>query len=217
MHEHYTKMKKPILALIIIGLLTIVLAAAYSAGKNNTTSVKDTVPRLVQQVKESNDACPVYTEDKIENAQVTFLPVAMPTNERKALEHEAIGKEFNSVTFSKGLYNYGTGLDNLNDPYPWFIEDINTNTDLGKIRIYYGNTAMNHTPHVAYVVKDNKVILVVSGANIHAERSYPNGLEVIETLDWNVGKYKRIKYEYVEGKFTPLWYQISCDVTNQQK
>ncbi|MEK7573813.1 MAG: hypothetical protein AAB531_05300 [Patescibacteria group bacterium] len=209
-------MKKPVVV-IIIGLLIVVLAVLFCSSKNNTTSVGNTVPRLVQQVKESDDACPVYIADRIDNAQVTFLPVTIPINERKALEHDAIGKEFNLVTLSKGLYNYKTGREDLIEPYPWFIEDIDTHTDLGKIKIYYGNTAMNHTPHVAYVVKDNEVIFITSGANIRVERSYPNGLEVIETLDWNIGKYKRLKYEYVNDEFVPVWYQISCDVASKQE
>ena len=186
------------------------LSYAYNKGDNQEVSINDVNTPLARMVKEEEDVCPISNNARSENAIATFLPVSI--NNGNYFEHQALGKEFDPLEFSEGLYNYETGQDNSIEQYPWFIEDIDTFTSLGKIKVYYGNTAMNHTPHIAYIVKDNRVIFVASGANIQVERSNPNGLEIRETLDWNTGKYKRTKYEFNKGKFTPDWYQISCRI-----
>ena len=204
-------LSKKTLILIIFGMVAgFVLSYLYGKGGNQAVSINNVNAPLTRIVEEGEDICPVNNNAQSENAIATFLPVTI--NNGVSFGHEALGKEFDSVKFSEGLYNYETGQENSTKQYPWFIEDIDTFTSLGKVKVYYGNTAMNHTPHIAYVVRDNKVIFVASGANIQVERSNPNGLEVTETLDWNTGKYKRTKYEFNEGKFTPDWYQISCRV-----
>jgi len=202
---------KKTVILIILGMLAgFALSYTYVKGDNQKVLINDVNAPLTRMVKEEEDVCPIDSNPRSENAIATFLPVSISGG--NTFEHEALGKEFDSVKFSESLYNYETGQDNQTSPYPWYIEDIDTYTDLGKIKIYYGNTAMNHTPHIAYVVKDGKVIFVASGANIALERSLPSGLEASETLDWNKGKYKRTKYEFAKGKFIPIWYQISCNV-----
>lgn len=202
---------KKTLILIILGMMAgFALSYFYIKGGNRAVSTNNTNAPLAGIVKEGEDVCPINNNSRSENARATFLPVSISGG--NTFEHKALGKEFDLATFSEGLYNYETGQDNSIEQYPWFIEDIDTFTSLEKIKIYYGNTAMNHAPHIAYVVKDNKVIFVASGANIQVERSNPNGLEITETLDWNTGKYKRTKYEFNKGKFTPVWYQISCRI-----
>lgn len=140
----------------------------------------------------------------------------VPINERESSDHESIGTKFDPVEFGNDLYNPETGQKDDGDTYPWSIEDLYIGAPSKSEKIYYGYTAMNHTPHVAYIVKDGIVIFMAGGTNIHVQSSIPNGIEVSETLDWINGKYKRTKYEYVDGKFIPAWYQISCDVTNKQ-
>jgi len=204
-------MNKKNLLLVVLGILIGLVFNFYTKDNSNSVPVAGSQETsLTKAVKESEEVCPITHELRYQNANVSFLPV--PIDHINVKENDAVGKEFEAAKFSESLYNPETGQDNSNSPYPWFIEDIDTYTDLGEIKVYYGNTAMNHTPHVAYVVKDNKVIFVAGGANIHVERSYPNGLETTETLDWNTDRYKRIKFDYVKGKFSPLWYQISCGV-----
>lgn len=201
---------------ILIGVLLVVL---FKDNKENNiaTSVENTVPQLVQQVKEKDQVCPIDTKDQIDIARVTFLPVPIPTNERETPEYEAksVGTKFDPVGLSKDLYNQGTG-GNGGNPYPWLIQDMTlvAPDSNDKVKIYYGNIAMNHTPHIAYVVNDGIIIFVAARTGVYIEQSTPNGIEVAETLDWDKGKYKRTKYEYVNSKFTPVWYQISCNVTN---
>ncbi len=204
------KNKKSIVLLILGILIGFVLSNIYGKGGNQAVSINDINAPITRIVKEEEDVCPINNNALSENAIATFLPVII--NNGATFEHEALGKEFDLLEFSKGLYNYETGKDNSTEQYPWYIEDIDTFASLGMLKVYYGNTAMNHTPHIAYIVKDNKIIFVASGANIQIERSNPNGLEITETLDWNKGKYKRTKFDYVGGKFTPKWYQISCQV-----
>jgi len=203
--------RKTLLFLIIGMLAGFALSYIYGKGGNQAVSTNNINAPLTRVVKEGEDICPISNNAQSENAIATFLPVTIGNN-GMSFEHEALGKEFDPLEFSKGLYNYETGQENSTELYPWYIEEIDTFTPLGKLKVYYGNTAMNHTPHIAYVVKDNKVIFVAGGANIQVERSNPNGLEITETLDWNKGKYKRTKLDYVGGKFTPKWYQISCQV-----
>ena len=202
--------RKTLLFLIIGMLAGFTLSYAYNKGGNQEVSINDVNTPLARMVKEEEDVCPISNNARSENAIATFLPVSI--NNGNYFEHQALGKEFDPLEFSKGWYNYETGQENSTELYPWYIEEIDTFTPLGKLKVYYGNTAMNHTPHIAYVVKDNKVIFVAGGANIQVERSNPNGLEITETLDRNKGKYKRTKFEYVKGEFTPVWYQISCSV-----
>lgn len=202
---------KKTLLLIFLGMVAgFAVSYFYSKGGNQALSINSTDAPLVRMVKEGEDVCPINNNARSANAIATFLPVSISGG--NTFEHEALGKEFDSVKFSEGLYNFETGQENSTEQYPWFIEDIDTFTSLGKVKVYYGNTAMNHTPHIAYVVKDNRVIFTASGANIQVERSNPNGLETTETLDWNTGKYKRTKYDFNDDKFIPDWYQISCRI-----
>lgn len=208
MIDHYVR-KKTFIILVLGIVIGFVFSNIYGKGGNQAVSINDVNAPFTRIVKEGEDVCPINNNSQTENAIATFLPVSI--NE-KSFKHEAMGKVFDPLEFSKGLYNYETGKDNSTEQYPWYTENIDTNSSLGNLIVYYGNTAMNHTPHIAYVVKDNKVIFVAGGANIQVERSNPNGLEITETLDWNKGKYKRTKFDYAEGKFTPKWYQISCRV-----
>lgn len=68
---------------------------------------------------------------------------------------------------------------------------------------------MNHTPHVAYVVRDGVVIFYAKGANVQLG-PVSNGFLVHVTLDWNIDKYETTKYENVNGEYKPVWYQITC-------
>lgn len=164
----------------------------------------------IRPVKEDEIECPLISDNFSDNAKVAFMPVTLFNSQ--ALAHKELNKDFDPVIFSDGLYNFETGNENNNELYPWYVEEIDTHNELGNLTVYYGNTAMNHTPHIAYVIKEGKVIFVANGANINIDASNPNGLETTETLDWNTGKYKRVKYVFSKGKFVPSWYQISCDV-----
>lgn len=196
--------------LIGIGILIGYFASSINTPNKNEGSKNEVHLQAVKPVKEDEIECPIISDNFLDNAKVTFLPVLLLNS--PTYTHKDLNKEFDAAKFSQGLYNFETGKENKIEQYPWYVEDFDTYNDLGKLIVYYGNTAMNHTPHMAYVVKDNKVIFIASGANIHVETSNPNGLETTETLDWNTGKYKRTKFEYKNGSFIPTWYQISCKV-----
>jgi hypothetical protein len=160
---------------------------------------------LMQQVKEDDDVCPIIADGDYDQARVTFLPVPIEMD----LEHtktEARHEVFDPVLEGKDLYTI-TGD-------PWYIQEIDVDWDRVLEKVYYGNVAMNHTPHTAVIVKDGKAIFRAGGANVWIETEALNSIDVTVTLDWVTGKYKRTRYNIINGHFVPVWYQISCEIMN---
>lgn len=140
------------------------------------------------------------------NSNITCLaesPVSIKEEDSDGMKSDAVGQKFDPVELGKDLYNYD------NEKSPWQIEELDIDGDLKKEKVYYGKVAMNHTPHVAYVVKDGVVIFYAGGANVQLEQA-SNGFLVHVTLDWNIDKYETTKYEKVNGEYKPVWYQITC-------
>lgn len=202
-------------AMLYLLLLTLGFSAGYFL--KHTTASK---PVIIQSqlnekannkkmsmmaLKEDEDICPIKIGSHFIDAKVTFLPVPIDKEDLDRMKSDDVGKRFDPVVMGKDLYKY----DSEN---PWQIEELDIDGDLKKEKVYYGKVAMNHTPHVAYLVKDGLVIFIVGGANIQLKQTVTNGFKVSETLDWNIGKYKTTKYEYTDKKFKPVWYQISCDI-----
>ncbi len=190
---------------VLIGLLAFLLKNENSSS-DSLTADKNNQKVSIRAVREDEDICPIKTDSRFVDARVTFLPVLIEQEDTNRLKSNALGKKFDPVELGKDLYRYS------DEKSPWLIEELDIDGDLKQEKVYYGNIAMNHTPHVAYVVKDGVVVFVAAGANVWLDQSVPNGFQVGETLDWNVGKYRTIKYEYADGKFKALWYQITCGV-----
>ncbi len=189
----------------LIGLSAFLLNNE-SSSNDSLTENKNNQEISVRAVREDEDICPIKADSRFADARVTFLPVPIEQEDTNRLKSDVLGKKFDPVELGKDLYKFSDGES------PWIIEEFDIDGDLKKEKVYYGNIAMNHTPHVAYVIKDGVIVFVAAGANVWLDHSVPNGFQVGETLDWNIGKYKTTKYEYVDGKFKALWYQITCDV-----
>ena len=96
---------------------------------------------------------------------------------------------------------------------PWKERKFDVDGDKTEERVLDANLAMNHTPHVIKIVKNGNVIFEASGANVWIDEVYDhNGFFLKVTLDWNKGTYKKTRYIFQDGKFIPVWYQISCAV-----
>jgi len=190
---------------VFIGLLLGMLLSVLISPFNNDSSKTTDANSLAIQVREDEDVCPVKGSIGEGNARVTFLPV--PIHSTGTNQHPDLNTSFNLTEFRSKLYREG----NLEHHYP--VEEVLI--DGGKeLQVYYGDLAVNHLPHIAYVVEDGTTIFVTEGANVRIEGAFLNGIQVVETLDWNKGKYKRTMFEYIDGNFFPRWYQISCDVNN---
>ena len=93
----------------------------------------------------------------------------------------------------------------------WTETKFDVDADHKPESILTANIAMNHTPHVLRIVKDNFVIFKYEGAGVYAAQVDNNdGFILTETLDWNKNLTKQTRYDYDSGKFIPIWYQENC-------
>lgn len=157
-------------------------------------------------VKEDEEICPYKLDGNFPEARISFLPVPVTDWRESQQSKEVVGTKFNEKELGKDLYKL------FNEVSPWQIKELDVDGDLKNEKVYYGNIAMNHTHHIVYVVKDGTIIFYAGGANIWIDEGSYDGLNVSEILDLNTGKYKLTRYELVDGKYKPIWYQISCSV-----
>lgn len=163
-----------------------------------------------------------YTLDNPDELFVSLLPEFKSVDEaiqscrvverKLATNIEAISEPFdpNKPPEGQKFYKYSADED------VWTETNFDVDADGAPERILTANTAMNHTPHVLRIVKNNNVIFKAQGANIEAiEVSNHKGFILQETTDWNKGLIKRTKYNYDNGKFIPAWYQENCHEKTQ--
>lgn len=111
---------------------------------------------------------------------------------------------FDFAEFKKQLYTLSTskGWDER-----WFDVDKDGKGE----RIIDANIAMNHTPHIALIIKNNKVIFKAEGANIWISDDHQGqGFTLSRTVDWNTGETQSIRYLPKDNGFIPVWEQKSC-------
>lgn len=115
---------------------------------------------------------------------------------------------FNLTEFEKELYT----IPNLHSANKsWDETSFDVDDDGKKERIISANVAMNHTPHIALILKDENVIFKAEGANIWIEDDYQGrGFTLNETIDWNIGETKKTRYLPKDGGFIPVWTQKGC-------
>jgi hypothetical protein len=111
---------------------------------------------------------------------------------------------FDLSDFEKGLYK-------LSMDKGWEKTNFDVDADGKDERIIHANVAMNHTPHIALILKDNRIIFKAEGANVSIHPSYQGvGFELYKTLDWNIGESETVRYLPKDGGFMPVWKQKSC-------
>lgn len=116
----------------------------------------------------------------------------------------------------KNSYVEGRDLYVLLGQKPWQEYALDVDADGKKERILSADIAMNHTPHVALVVKDGYVIFKANGAQTYiTEVDKYNGFMLHETIDWLSGEEIVTRYLHQDGKFIPAWSQKICNVVVQ--
>lgn len=213
-----SKMKIPRKLYISLFVLLVVIIASigYYYLSNNTSIQKQEqiVGKNIPAYDLSSINCPYTVDDSfpkeyfsnvIGEITVSYPPVLVEPIPKVAVVNEEFnpsqppaGEEFYTVPGGK---------------YPWQERNFDVDNDGEDERILSANTAMNHTPHLAKIVKNNRVIFNAKGVNVWIDESYDhNGFFLSETLDWNTGAYKKTRYIHKEGRFIPVWYQLSCAV-----
>lgn len=206
------KLYLPLFVLLVI----IITSIGYYYLSNNTSIQKQekVVEKNVPASDLSSINCPYIVEDSFPKeyfsnlfgeVTVSYPPVLIEPIPEVAVVNEKFdpykppaGEEFYTVPEGK---------------YPWQERNFDVDNDGKDERILSANTAMNHTPHLAKIVKNNKVIFNAKGVNVWIDESYDHkGFFLSETMDWNKGSYKKTRYIYKEEKFIPVWHQLSCAV-----
>ena len=185
-----------LLVLIFVGLI------AYQNGKNNS-AVKS------ELLKQENNSlvCPYTVKNNPYKGEVGPEYDTRIVEEPKFIDNPEIiklNKPFNQTEFEKDLYK-------LSNNKGWDYREFDVDKDKKNEMIINANFAMNHTPNIAMVVKNKKIIFEAKGASIMIERiSDGNGFLLNETVDWNTGEIKTTRYLYKDGGFLPVFTQKSC-------
>lgn len=115
-----------------------------------------------------------------------------------------LNKPFNRQEFEKDLYKLSTDKG-------WEAREFDGDGDGKDEMIINADVAMNHTPHIAMVVKNGSIIFEEGGVNIWIEEVYGGqGFLLDETVDWNTGEIRKTRYIYKDGGFIPVWTQKAC-------
>lgn len=196
-----------ILLSIISIIGTLILSAAINPSPSND----------IQESQSVSVNCPYYMDKNFpkeyfsnvfNEVMVSYAPTLITSNQ----DINLIKEKFDPLNepFGGDFYTIPNGA------YPWTENKFDVDNDNKDERIMVADTAMNHTPHVAVVVKDGFIIFKAKGANIGiSEVGDHNGFFLHEAVDWNIGEYKTTRYIYKESKFIPVWYQTSCVVRPQ--
>ncbi len=130
-------------------------------------------------------------------------------------------KEGTATTANDNTDGIMTAEEYLEEKYPgrsiWTETNFDVDSDGSDERILTANVAMNHTPHVLKIVKDDYVIFEYEAAGISVEEVEDNdGFLLWETIDWIKDIRKATRYEYNSGRitgggFTPVWYRENCN------
>jgi hypothetical protein len=121
---------------------------------------------------------------------------------------EAVRDPFNPNEPPEGQTFYKHSADEK----VWTETNFDVDQDGKPERILTANTAMNHTPHILRIVKDDFVVFKYDGAGVYAVPAEDNdGFILIQTVDWNKNLKRQTRYDHDAGKFIPIWYQDSCE------
>ena len=194
-------MKKIFLYFLI---LIIVGVVAYQLGKK-----RNSLPNVNPNQEEGLFNCPyildsgIYKEygDSPNRTSVAGKPQLIDNPEIVKLN-----KPFNEQEFEKELYK----LPSVNSK-GWGAREFDVDDDDKDEMIINANIAMNHTPHIALVIKNGNIIFEANGPNVWIEGNFDGqGFILSETVDWITGEKKITRYLPKDGGFIPVWMQKSC-------
>jgi hypothetical protein len=194
----------PIKKIIVFLILFIVISAiAYQLGEQKSASSNVSLKQ-----EEGLFSCPygvdggIYKEYFKAQNEVTVVSKPQFLDKPEVIK---LSKPFDKKEFEKGLWKY-TSTDK-----GWESKEFDVDGDGKDEMIISANTASNHTPHIAMVVKNGNIIFEVEGANIWIIDVYGGqGFQLHETIDWNIGEGKITRYVNKDGGFLPIWTQKIC-------
>jgi len=202
-NDFYMNTYKKIFILII--LLATISAISYQFGKQKSIS---SIKNKPAQQKEKL-TCPYKIKGNKFTHQYKLTQDALVTEEPQLIENPKIIKmnePFDLTEFEKKLYKLSTDKG-------WSERKFDVDNDGKEERIISANTAMNHTPHIALILKDGRIVFKAEGANVWIDRDHQGrGFTLSKTIDWNIGEKETIRYLPKDGGFIPIWKQKSCSV-----
>ena len=188
---------------ILIILLATISVISYQFGKQKGIS---SIKNKPAQQKEKL-TCPYKIKGNKFTYQHKLTQDALVTEEPQLIENPKIVKmnePFDLTEFEKNLYKLSTDKG-------WSERKFDVDNDGKEERIINANTAMNHTPHIALILKDGRIIFKAEGANVWIDRDHQGrGFTLSKTIDWNIGEKEIIRYLPKDGGFIPIWKQKSC-------
>lgn len=189
--------------IIILFILIFAVVIAYQNGKNNGVVKNELLrqennqlvcPYTLKNNPYKNELSPEYDTRIVEEPKFVNNP-----------EIIKMDKPFNQAEFEKDLYKLPP-----NDK-GWNYREFDVDKDGKNEMIIDANVAMNHTPNIAMVVKNKKIIFEAKGASIMIDKiPGGNGFLLNETVDWNTGEIKTTRYLYKDSGFLPVFTQKSC-------
>lgn len=187
--------------IIIVFILAFIVLSAYKLGKSKSVIKSDSTKQ------EESLICPYIM--KAENYK-EYLKYGWPIeikDKPKFIDNPEIvklSKPFIQKEFEKELYK-------LPSDKGWSFEEFDVDGDSKKEKIISASVAMNHTPHLALIVKNGNIIFEAEGANnVITEELGGSGFLQNKTIDWNTGETMETKYAYKDGGFIPVWTQKGC-------
>jgi len=192
-------------AFIFLALIVAVWIVAYRFGKQEGASLNAN-SKPVQQEEGVFD-CPYKIKGGIYTKYATLANEVVVSGKPQIIENPEvikISEPFDLAEFEKGLYKLSTDRG-------WDERKFDVDGDGKEERIISANVAMNHTPHIALILKDGRVVFRAEGANVWIEENYEGqGFTLHKTVDWNTGESEKIRYLPKDGGFMPVWKQKSC-------
>lgn len=190
----------------IVSIFLVVLFIVFGLCRLVNNKSDDKSEPIIQEV-EKESTCPYYIENNPYKEDVGAEYDIRVTEEPKFISNPEIIKTdepFNQAEFEKDLYK-------LSNNKGWDSREFDVDKDDKNEMIINANFAMNHTPNIAMVVKNKRIIFEAEGASIMIEKIPDgNGFLLNETVDWNTGEGKTTRYIYKEGGFLPVFTQKSC-------
>lgn len=212
MNKKVVKQVITIAILIVFGVVFIkyVSNKGFQEGFDKGFLINDKCGEMLENNKKGEFTCP-YEVDSHGYSEYSRLANEISVSWEPEFIEDAevikLDEPFNLTEFEKELYKIG-------DDKGWDERNFDVDDDGKDERIISADVAMNHTPNIAMIVKDGKIVFRADGANVSIGRAYEDkGFTLYETIDWNTGETELTRYIPKDGGFLPVWVQRSCWVT----
>jgi len=203
-------MKKKLLLILLI-ILSFVLGR-ISAPEYDLPHIENT-NELSNNLLIQNQDCPYTTNLDIDLNSGNEVSVAYPP--KPLIQKEII---FPKQKFNPDADTFeGSDIYSINEHPEVDIEETDIDNDGQIEQIVLINVAMNHTPHIALIVKNGDIIFKEEGAQTYIFEAFGEGFKVHKTINWETGEESITKYKYNNNTIVPIWEQKLCNVRVNNK